>query len=302
LILGADGLEKIVEAADANAEEKAVDLVWSGSMAAEAETLFSLLNKINNKNAKNEYYLTTIVAIVRKICKKCGVVEMPVDEFAGVNSRADLAAAEALIQKKLRAAAMANGVTLIDPDSVYLSADTRLGQDVIIEPNVVFGPGVSVDNNVHIKAFSHIEGAAIQSGAIIGPFARLRPGSTVGMGAHVGNFVELKNVRLGAGAKANHLTYLGDAEIGENTNIGAGTITCNYDGHAKHKTIIGANSFIGSDAVLVAPVTLADSSFVAAGSVITEDVSEDELAIARTKQVNKPGKGARTRTRLRNSQ
>jgi bifunctional UDP-N-acetylglucosamine pyrophosphorylase/glucosamine-1-phosphate N-acetyltransferase len=213
----------------------------------------------------------------------------------GVDSRALLAAAETIAQRRLRDRVMAGGATLTDPASVFLCADTRLGRDVVIGPNVVFGPGVTVEDRVEIKPFCHIEGALIRSGAVIGPFARLRPDSEVGTDAHIGNFVELKNARLGPGAKANHLAYLGDAEIGAKSNIGAGTITCNYDGFFKHRTVIGADVFIGTNTSLVAPVTIGDGASTAAGSVITHDVAPDALAIGRARQADKPGHAARFR-------
>jgi bifunctional UDP-N-acetylglucosamine pyrophosphorylase / glucosamine-1-phosphate N-acetyltransferase len=225
------------------------------------------------------------------------VVEAPAEELLGVNSRSELAGAEALFQTRARIAAMENGATLTDPASVFFAADTKVGRDVVIGPNVQFGPGVEIADDVEIRAFCHIEGARIEGGAIVGPFARLRPGSTIGAGAHVGNFVELKAAELGAGAKANHLTYLGDTTVGAKTNVGAGTITCNYDGFTKSRTVIGAGAFIGSDTALVAPVTVGDGAIVAAGSVITHDVPADALAIARQQQVDKPGWAAKFRAR-----
>jgi bifunctional UDP-N-acetylglucosamine pyrophosphorylase/glucosamine-1-phosphate N-acetyltransferase len=228
-------------------------------------------------------------------------VEAPVAELAGVNSRAELAAAEAALQDRLRARAMAGGVTLTDPGSVFLAADTILGRDIVIGPQVVFGPGVRVGDRVEIRSFSHIEGAQIGDDAIIGPFARLRPGADLRPGAHVGNFVEIKNATLGAGAKANHLTYIGDAEIGARSNIGAGTVTCNYDGFGKYKTTIGAEVFIGTNSSLVAPVSIGDGAITAAGSVVTEDVPADALALGRARQVNKPGRAAAFRAAKRAS-
>jgi bifunctional UDP-N-acetylglucosamine pyrophosphorylase/glucosamine-1-phosphate N-acetyltransferase len=222
-------------------------------------------------------------------------VEAPADELAGVNSRAELARAEAVLQGWLRDAAMAAGVTMVDPASVFLSADTTLSADVTIEPNVFFGPGVTVAGNVVIRAFSHIEGASIGSGSMIGPFARLRPGARLEQDVHVGNFVEIKASHLGSGVKANHLSYLGDTTVGAASNIGAGTITCNYDGTNKHRTTIGANVFVGSDVALVAPVSVGDGAVLAAGSVITEDVAADALALARGRQVQKPGRAPQMR-------
>ncbi|MEA2736773.1 MAG: bifunctional UDP-N-acetylglucosamine pyrophosphorylase / glucosamine-phosphate N-acetyltransferase, partial [Acetobacteraceae bacterium] len=231
-----------------------------------------------------------LVAIARADGRSVLAVEAPADELAGVNSRGELARAEAVLQGWLRDEAMEAGVTMVDPSSVFLSADTRLGTDVTIEPNVFFGPGVTVASNVLIRAFSHIEGATIGSGSIVGPFARLRPGASLAQDVHVGNFVEIKASQLGDGVKANHLSYIGDASVGARTNIGAGTITCNYDGTNKHRTTIGANVFVGSDVALVAPVSVGDGAVLAAGSVITEDVAPDALALARGRQVQKPGR------------
>lgn len=292
---GDGGLEKIVEYLDAMPEERAVTLCNAGFMAFDGARMPGLLAGIGNQNAKGEYYLTDAVAVARVQGFACAVVEGPTDDTAGVNSRAELAGIEKIFQARLRRAAMDNGATLSDPDSVYFAADTRLGRDVTVGQNVVFGPGVVVEDGVEIKPFSHLAGVIVRSGAIIGPFARLRPGSDVGEGAHVGNFVELKNTNLGAGAKANHLTYLGDSDIGPGSNIGAGTITCNYDGYLKHRTRIGAGVFIGSHSTLVAPVSVGDGAYSAAGTVITSDVAPDALAISRAPQVEKPGWAARYR-------
>jgi bifunctional UDP-N-acetylglucosamine pyrophosphorylase/glucosamine-1-phosphate N-acetyltransferase len=297
IIVEADGsVGKIVEHKEANAAELAVGLCNSGVMAIEAAVIWSLIERIGSDNAKGEYYLTDIVALARQAGRRCVCVEAPADELLGVNSRADLAAAEKLYQQARRQAAMNEGVTLQDPDTVYFSSDTTLGRDVIVGPNVVFGPGVSIADNVEIRAFCHIEGAIIAQGAVIGPFARLRPGSEIGEDAHIGNFVETKNTKLGTGAKANHLTYLGDAEVGAKSNVGAGTITCNYDGFLKEKTVIGKGAFIGSNSSLVAPVRIGDGAIVAAGSVITRDVAADALAVARGAQVDKPGWAVQFRT------
>ncbi|MDQ7250242.1 bifunctional UDP-N-acetylglucosamine diphosphorylase/glucosamine-1-phosphate N-acetyltransferase GlmU [Dongia sedimenti] len=294
---GTGNLERIVEQRDATPEELEIDLCNSGVMAVEGAALWNLIDAIENKNAKSEYYLTDIVAIAQRKGRTVAVVEADEDEIPliGVNDRIELAQAEAICQQMLRADALANGATMIDPPSVFLSKDTRLGQDVTIGPNVVFGPGVTVADNVEIRAFCHIEGAAIESGAVIGPFARLRQGSKIGANAHIGNFVETKNAVLGKGAKANHLTYLGDAEVGAKSNIGAGTITCNYDGFLKEKTTIGENVFIGSNSSLVAPVTIGEGAMVAAGSVITRDVEPDAMAVARGAQTDKPGWAAKFR-------
>jgi bifunctional UDP-N-acetylglucosamine pyrophosphorylase/glucosamine-1-phosphate N-acetyltransferase len=291
----AGNLTAIVEHRDADEKQRAIGLCNSGVMAIDGAVIWDLIDAIGNANAKQEYYLTDIVGVARQRGRGAAVVEAPADELIGINSRAELAAAEALCQQRLRARALDNGVTMTDPGSVFLCADTKLGQDVTIGPNVVFGPGARVGDNVEIRAFCHIEGAAIESGAIIGPYARLRPGSQIGRDAHVGNFVETKNAVLGPGAKANHLTYLGDAEVGAKSNIGAGTITCNYDGFLKEKTVIGDHVFIGSNSALVAPVTIGAGAMVAAGSVITRDVEPDALAVARGQQAEKPGWAAKFR-------
>jgi bifunctional UDP-N-acetylglucosamine pyrophosphorylase/glucosamine-1-phosphate N-acetyltransferase len=296
LITDAQGnLSAIVEHRDADEKQRAIGLCNSGVMAIDGAMLWDLIDAIGNNNTKQEYYLTDIVGVARGRGRNAVVVEAQADELIGINSRAELAVAEALCQARLRARAFENGVTMTDPASVFLCADTKLGQDVTIGPNVVFGPGVSVADNVEIRAFCHIEGAAIESGAIIGPYARLRPGSKIGRDAHIGNFVETKNTVLGKGAKANHLTYLGDAEVGAKSNIGAGTITCNYDGFLKEKTVIGDNAFIGSNSALVAPVTIGAGAIVAAGSVITRDVEADALSVARGSQTDKPGWAAKFR-------
>ncbi len=296
LIVGADGLlEAIVEYRDANAEQRAITLCNSGVMAIDGKRLFALLDRVGNANAKGEYYLTDIVALARADGAACAVVEAPADELIGINSRAELAAAEAILQNRLRAQAMEDGATLIDPQTVFFSSDTRLGRDVVVGPNVVFGPGVEVADGAEIKAFCHLEGAKVAAGAAIGPFARLRPGTVVGERAHIGNFVEAKNANVGPGAKANHLTYLGDAVVGAGANVGAGTITANYDGFNKHKTEIGPDASIGSNSVLVAPVKVGRGAIVGAGSVITQSVSADALALARGRQTEKPGWAAKFR-------
>jgi bifunctional UDP-N-acetylglucosamine pyrophosphorylase/glucosamine-1-phosphate N-acetyltransferase len=300
LVVDRDGeLARIVEAKDATAEERAIALCNGGIMAIDARHAFDLVDRIGNDNAKREYYLTDIVAIARAEGLSCRVAELPAEELLGVNTRAELAEAEALMQHRLRRRAMEGGATLVAPETVFLAADTRLGRDVVVEPHVVFGPGVIVADNARIRSFSHIEGAEIASGAIVGPFARLRPGAVLEADVHVGNFVEVKATRLGAGAKANHLSYLGDSDIGAGTNIGAGTITCNYDGFNKWRTTIGSAAFIGSNTALVAPVTVGDGAYVATGSVVTSDVPPDALTIARARQVDKPGRAAELRERLR---
>ena len=300
LVLGDDGaLLRIVEARDASVEERAIGLCNGGIMALDSRHAFDLVDRIENDNAKREFYLTDIVAIARAQGLSCRVAELPAAELLGVNTRAELAAAEGLMQERLRRRAMEAGATLIAPETVFLASDTELGRDVVIEPNVVFGPGVRIADNVRIRSFSHLEGADIASGAIVGPFARLRPGAVLEADVHVGNFVEVKASRLGAGVKASHLSYLGDSDIGAGTNIGAGTITCNYDGFSKFRTIIGERAFIGSNTALVAPVTVGDGAYVATGSVVTSDVPADALTIARARQVDKPGRAAALRARLR---
>ncbi len=292
-------VERIVEWADATEAERAETLCNAGVLCGAGSDMARWMRAVRNDNAKREYYLTDIVALATAEGQHVAAVEAPFDELRGINSRVELAEAEAVLQRRLRYAAMEEGVTMTDPSSVFLCFDTRLSPDVTIGPGVVFGPGVTVEEGAEIRAFSHLEGCTIGAGAVVGPFARLRPGTTLGVGAHVGNFVELKATNLGAGAKANHLTYLGDAEIGAGANIGAGTITCNYDGSAKHRTRIGAKAFIGSDTALVAPVAVGEGAIVAAGSVITEDVAPDALAIARGRQVQKPGRAAAIRAEQR---
>jgi len=282
LVLADDGsLEAIIEYRDASPEQLEIGLCNSGMMVVESGVLFELLSQIKKDNAKSEYYLTDIVALARARGISCDVVMGGDDEVMGVNSRLDLANAEMIAQDRLREQAMAGGVTLIDPASVTLSFDTEFGTDVVVEPSVFMGPGVSIGANVTIKAFSHIEGAVIADGAIIGPFARLRPGTEIGNAARIGNFVETKNAKIAAGAKASHLSYLGDAIIGEGANIGAGTITCNYDGFSKSTTEVGAGAFIGSNTALVAPVRVGAGAVIGAGSVITNDVQADALALTR---------------------
>ena len=299
-VLASDGgLERIVEAADAGPEEQAIGLVNGGIMVIEASRLAEFLDSLDSDNAKREFYLTDVVAIARRKGLACRAVELPAEELLGVNTRSELAEAEALMQRRLRRVAMDSGVTLIAPETVFLSADTRLGRDVVVEPNVTFGAGVTVGEGARICSFSHLEGAAVGAGARVGPFARLRRGAVLEEEVHVGNFVEVKAARLGAGAKANHLSYIGDSEIGARTNIGAGTITCNYDGVNKSRTIIGEGAFIGSNTALVAPVTVGDRAIIAAGSVIVRDVPADALSIARGQQVDKPGRATEIRARLR---
>jgi bifunctional UDP-N-acetylglucosamine pyrophosphorylase/glucosamine-1-phosphate N-acetyltransferase len=291
LVCDKDGmLEAVIEAKDATESQRRIGLCNSGVMAIAARHLGTLLAAIGTDNAKGEYYLTDIVAIARARGLACRVVEAPLDELVGVNSRADLAAAEAIVQRRLRDAAMEGGATLIDPATIFLSADTVIGRDVTIGPFVNFGPGVAIEDGVEIRAFCDIAGARIAAGAIVGPFARLRPGAEIGPDAHIGNFVEVKQAVIGRGAKANHLSYIGDAEIGAGANIGAGTITCNYDGFTKTLTRIGEGAFIGSNTVLVAPVAVGAGAYIAAGSAITRDVADDALAIGRAPQIDKPGR------------
>ena len=298
LVVNSDGsLEAIVEAADCNAAERAIGLCNSGLMAVEGRLLFELLAEIGADNAKGEHYLTDLIAAARRRGLHCRAIEAPPDELMGVNSRADLAAAEAAMQRRLRAALMDQGVTLIAPETVYLSADTRIGRDSVVGPFVVFGPEVTVGEGVAIPAFCHIAGARIGDRASIGPFARLRPGAELGAEVHLGNFVEVKNSRLEDGVKANHLSYIGDSTIGTKSNVGAGAITCNYDGIEKFRTVIGKGVFVGTNVSLVAPVTVGDGAFIAAGSTITGDVPGDAMAIARGAQVVKPGRAKEWRER-----
>ena len=289
--MGGADVERIVEWADATAAEREVGLCNAGVLCASAADLLRWLRQVQ-PSPKGEFYLTDCVALARGEGHRVAAVEAPFAELRGVNSRVELAEAEATVQGWLRHAAMEGGATLTAPETVFLSADTMLAPDVTVQPHVVFGPGVKVASGAEIRAFSHLEGCEIGPGALIGPYARLRPGTVVAAGAHVGNFVELKATHLGVGAKANHLSYLGDSSIGPGTNIGAGTITCNYDGYAKHRTTIGAGVFVGTSAVLVAPVALGDGSFVAAGSVVTKDVAPDAMAFGRAQQVDKPGRAA----------
>jgi UDP-N-acetylglucosamine diphosphorylase/glucosamine-1-phosphate N-acetyltransferase len=280
----------MVEYKDASEEQRACRLCNSGLMAVKSADLFPLLAQVGNDNAQGEYYLVDIVNVATLAGRTCAVIVTDdAGEVGGINSRGELAEAEARWQRKRRIAAMADGATLIAPETVFFAWDTQLGSDVTIEPNVVFGPGVTVANDVTIHAFSHLEGATLESGTSIGPYARLRPGVLLKKGSRVGNFVEMKNAVLGEGAKANHLTYLGDAEIGAKANIGAGTITCNYDGYFKHKTVIGERAFIGSNSALVAPVKIGADAIVAAGSAVTRDVADGELRLVRGEQLVKPG-------------
>ena len=289
-------IAKMVEFKDATAAERRVNLCNSGLMAVKSSDLFTLLAQVGNDNAAAEYYLPDIVMHALNRGRVSAFIETAAAEVAGVNSRAELAAVEADWQAARRTEVMTSGATLIVPETVWFAWDTQVGRDVVLEPNIYFGPGVTLADKVTIRAFSHLEGATVGEGAEVGPFARLRPGAVLGERAKVGNFVEVKKTTMGPGAKANHLTYLGDAEVGAGANVGAGTITCNYDGFFKHKTEIGAGAFVGSNSALVAPVTIGAGAIVAAGSVITADVAPDALAVARGKQESKPGwaRGFRT--------
>lgn len=288
-------IAKMVEYKDATEAERSETLCNAGPIMARGEDMFELLARIGNDNAQGEYYLPDLVTVASADKRASAVVEADEAEVTGVNDRADLARAEALWQADRRAEMMRGGVTLRDPASVFYSFDTVIGEDVVIEPHVVFGPGVSIARGARIKSFSHLEGATVGEDCEVGPYARLRPGAVLEKGAKVGNFVEVKNSMLGQGAKASHLSYLGDAEIGANANIGAGTITCNYDGFFKYNTVIGAGAFIGSNSSLVAPVAIGDGAIVGAGSVVTGDVEPDALALARGKQDNRSGWAKRFR-------
>ncbi len=295
LIGGAKGISDIREELDANAREKKIKLCNSGIIAIDNRLLWQIIPKLSNKNAKGEYYLTDLVTLAVKAKTKVALAMCGETEVAGVNDRNQLSVLEREFQREARRRAMEGGATLIDPDTVYFSADTKLGKDVVIEPNVVFGPKVVIGDHVEIFAFSHLEGAVVSQGAKIGPFARLRPGAEIGENAHIGNYVEIKKAKIGKGAKANHLTYIGDAIVGAGSNIGAGTITCNYDGYDKHLTDIGENVFVGSNTSLVAPVKIGAGANIAASSVITADVPADALAMTRAPVVVKDGWAKRYR-------
>ena len=291
LVTNGGTVERVVEFADADAAEREIGLCNAGVLCAAAADFGRWLRAVQ-PSPKGEYYLTDCVGAAVAEGRRVEAVEAPEAELRGINSRAELAEAEATVQAWLRRAAMDAGVTLLAPETVFLAADTVLAPDVVVHQHVVFGPGVRVASGVEIRPFSHLEGCSVDEGALIGPYARLRPGTIVGRRAHVGNFVELKACSLGDGAKANHLTYLGDTTVGARTNVGAGTITCNYDGYAKHRTSIGEGVFVGTHSTLVAPVTLGDDSFIAAGSVIVQNVPADAMAFGRATQVEKPGRAA----------
>ncbi len=299
LLMKGDQLQRIVEWKDASENERAIGLCNSGVMMADAATLMSLIAEVKDDNAAGEFYLTDIPALARARGLSAGVVTCDEAETLGVNTRTELLSAEATFQARARAAALEDGVAMPAPETVIFAMDTAVGRDAVIEPHVVFGPGVTVESGARIRAFSHLEGCHVSRGAVVGPYARLRPGAELAEDVHVGNFVEIKNASLGEGAKANHLSYIGDASVGEGTNIGAGTITCNYDGVFKHRTEIGARAFIGSDTMLVAPVRIGDEAMTGSGSVITEDVPDGAMAIGRAKQVTKPGLARRLMERLR---
>ena len=289
-VLMEDGeIVAIREELDATPSERKIALCNGGLMAFAGATALAILDRIGNENRKREYYLTDAIAIARAMGMRVVVIETEEDDVRGVNTRAQLAETEAVLQQRLRRAAMDAGVTLVAPETVYMCDDTSFGRDVVVEPFVVFGPGVSIEDNAVIRSFSHLERARVGNGAVVGPYARLRPGARLEANAHVGNFVEVKEALIGAGAKANHLSYIGDATVGAGTNVGAGTITCNYDGAAKHRTEIGENAFIGSNSALVAPVKVGKGAYIGSGSVITDDVPPDALALARGRQVVKEG-------------
>jgi bifunctional UDP-N-acetylglucosamine pyrophosphorylase / glucosamine-1-phosphate N-acetyltransferase len=295
LVFEGDELAAIREELDASPAERAIGLCNGGLMAFAGRTALAILDRIGNDNRKGEYYLTDAVAIARTMGHKAIVIETEEDDVRGINTNAQLADAEAALQQRLRKAAMEAGVTLVAPETVFLSSDTRFGRDVVVEPFVVFGPGVTVEDNAVIRSFSHLDRAHVGKGASVGPYARLRPGARLREDVHVGNFVEVKEAVIEAGAKANHLSYIGDATVGAGANVGAGTITCNYDGVAKHRTEIGKNAFIGSNSALVAPVKIGEGAYVGSGSVITHDVPADALALGRGRQAVKEGWARRRR-------
>jgi len=297
LIVDGDRLLAIREERDASATERAITLCNAGVMALDGRVALDLLQQIDDRNSKHEFYLTDAVKIARAKGFAAVAMETEEDEVRGINTRAQLAEAEGVLQDRLRADAMAGGATLVAPETVYLAADTKLGRDVIVEPYVVFGTGVVVEDGAVIRSFSHLEGAHVGKGATVGPFARLRPGAELGAKSRIGNFVEVKAATIEAGAKAPHLAYIGDARVGENANVGAGTITCNYDGADKHRTDIGKEAFIGSNSALVAPVAIGDGAYVGSGSVITRDVPAGALAVGRGRQVVKEGWAARLKAK-----
>jgi len=299
LVMQGARLERIVEYKDATEAERAIAFCNSGITAASAGVMFDLVGQLDDDNASNELYLTDIVGLANTNGLRATAVTCDEAETLGINSREDLAQAEAIFQARARQQALENGVTLVAPDTVYFCADTHVGRDVVIEPNVVFGPDATVETGAHIRAFSHIEGAHIGAGSVVGPFARLRPGAELANDSHIGNFVEIKNAVIGEGSKVNHLSYIGDADVGRRSNIGAGTITCNYDGVMKHRTRIGDDVFIGSDTMLVAPVSIGDRAMTATGTVVSSDVPDGAMAIGRSRQENKPGFAVKLFEKLR---
>jgi bifunctional UDP-N-acetylglucosamine pyrophosphorylase / glucosamine-1-phosphate N-acetyltransferase len=298
LVLKGGELVAIREELDASPAERAIELCNGGLMAFAGPTALAILERIGNDNRKDEYYLTDAIAIARAMGGKAVVIETEEDDVRGINTNAQLAETAAVLQQRLREAAMEGGVTLIAPETVFLSSDTKFGREVVVEPFVVFGPGVTVEDSAVIRSFSHLDRAHVGKGALVGPYARLRPGARLQDDVHVGNFVEVKEAVIETGAKANHLSYIGDATVGAGANIGAGTITCNYDGVAKHRTEIGKNAFIGSNSALVAPVKIGDGAYVGSGSVITHDVPADALALGRGRQAIKEGWARRLRERV----
>jgi bifunctional UDP-N-acetylglucosamine pyrophosphorylase/glucosamine-1-phosphate N-acetyltransferase len=295
LVVQGDDLLDIVEHADATEQERAMTFCNGGLMAFDGKVALEILERIGNANRKGEFYLTDAVKIARGMNLRAVALEVTEDEVSGINTKAQLAATEAHMQQRLRQAALDAGVTLVAPETVHLAADTKLGRDVTVEPYVVFGPGVIIEDGATIRSFSHLAGAHVGKGAIVGPFARLRPGAKLEEDVHIGNFVEVKEALIEAGAKANHLSYIGDARVGAGANVGAGTITCNYDGAAKHRTDIGKGAFIGSNSALVAPVKIGDGAYVGSGSVITSDVPAEALALGRARQTIKEGWAKRLR-------
>jgi bifunctional UDP-N-acetylglucosamine pyrophosphorylase/glucosamine-1-phosphate N-acetyltransferase len=295
LVLEGDELVAIREELDASEAERAIGLCNGGLMAFAGQTALTILERIGNDNRKGEYYLTDAIAIARAMGLKAIAIETEEDDVRGINTNAQLAETEAALQQRLRKAAMEAGVTLVAPETVFLSADTKFGRDVVVEPFVVFGAGVTVEDNAVIRSFSHLDRAHVGKGALVGPYARLRPGARLEENVHIGNFVEVKEAVIETGAKANHLSYIGDATVGAGSNVGAGTITCNYDGVGKYRTEIGKNAFIGSNSALVAPVKIGDGAYVGSGSVITRDVPPDALAVGRARQANKEGWARRRR-------
>lgn len=299
LIVVNDQLDRIVEFKDASQEERSVTLCNSGVICADASTLFTLIDAVKNDNAAGEYYLTDTIAIARSRGLSATVVRCDEAETLGINSRAELAQAEAAFQSRAREDALADGVTMSAAETVFFAHDTVIGRDSILEQNVVFGPGVTIESGATIRAFSHLEGCHVSRGSVVGPYARLRPGAELAENVKVGNFVEIKNAQIESGAKVNHLSYIGDATVGARANIGAGTVTCNYDGVFKYQTMIGADAFIGSNTMLVAPVTIGAAAMTASGSVITRDVPDGDLALGRARQENKPKFAVRLFEKLR---